>query len=76
MFPLAYNSLSNKSEKSIDICNNRGQTLIEFIFLFVILVIISTGFISTVQGHIADMWEFTVNIIIKDNDPTLRLRIP
>ena len=51
-----------------------GQTLVEFVLLLLGIVIISTTFMSQINGYIANRWEAMANVILDDPKQTIKLR--
>ncbi len=53
--------------------NQQGQSLVEFILLFLVITIISTVFIRGLNTNLADYWVAIVNIII--DDPNIQVSL-
>ena len=47
--------------------NENGQTLVEFILLFVITLLISYVFLALINNNIADIWKQYIEIITGPN---------
>lgn len=58
----------------IIILNKKGQSLIEFLLLFAVLIGISSVFYSGAMGSITDLWEVLLNIVIDDKSQKIKLR--
>ena len=54
--------------------NQTGQTLIEFVLLLAMIAFISFGFMSTVNGIIAERWLDLATRILEDDTQQLQLR--
>lgn len=48
------------------VMNSRGQTILEFMLLLLVLTTVSYGFVALVNMRIASYWEYAVNIIVYD----------
>ncbi len=71
---LPSSSQQAKLPNSSDLINNEnGQTMIEFILLFVIIVMISMTFLTSINSNIADYWLGMVMIIV--DDPSVVIQI-
>ena len=44
-----------------------GQTLVEFVLLFVVTIMISYVFLDTINSNIADIWKNYIEIIVGPN---------
>ncbi len=53
--------------------NRRGQTLVEFILLLVVIMTISLLFMKVVNSNLAIYWKFIVTKVV--GDPSVRLEI-
>jgi len=53
--------------------NRRGQTLVEFILLMVVIIGVSMLFMKLVNSNIAIYWKFIVTKVV--GDPSIRLDI-
>lgn len=48
--------------------NNQGQTLIEFLFLFVIMITLSFGILTNFNSRILNRWSTMVKVITSPSD--------
>lgn len=55
---------------------NRGQALVEFILLLVVISGISYGFVGFMNRNLQKYWEYSVNLIINDSPGTKTVTIP
>jgi hypothetical protein len=53
--------------------NQKGQSFLEFIFLLMILITISFGFLKGFSSLIGTRWEVMLKIIGKPNESTINL---
>ncbi|MFT6633070.1 MAG: Flp pilus assembly pilin Flp [Bacteriovoracaceae bacterium] len=51
-----------------------GQTLVEFVLLLLAIVVISTTFMTQINGYIANRWEAVANVILDDPNQQIKLR--
>ncbi len=64
--------MNNNTKKIIK--DQSGQTLIEFVLLLAGIVIISTTFMTQINGYIANRWEAMANVILDDPKQQIRLK--
>lgn len=72
ILPSLYKYKITKESKLIN--NQSGQTMVEFILLFLILVLISFSFIKILNFNLAKYWVALVTLII--DDPSVTINIP
>lgn len=56
--------------------NKRGQALVEFVLLLVVICGISYGFVAVMNRHLAKYWEYSINLVKHDNTTEKSERIP
>lgn len=66
-FPMKDNTNKKLKDQS-------GQTLVEFILLLLGIVVLSTTFMSQINGYIANRWEAMANVILDDPTQQIKLR--
>jgi Flp pilus assembly pilin Flp len=57
-----------------NIKDQSGQTLVEFVLLLLAIVVISTTFMTQINGYIANRWEAVANVILDDPNQQIKLR--
>ncbi len=55
------------------ILNKNGQSLIEFLLLFTVLIGISSLFYSGAMTNITGLWETLLNLVVDDKNQILKL---
>lgn len=72
-------SLKHKAKKLRNILrktqNEKGQSFVEFLFLFVLLVGISYTMVAGFNGKIGERWTQIINIVASDNLNAVRTDI-
>ena len=53
--------------------NNQGQTLLEFLFLFVILITLSFVFLTSINGYVGNRWTAFIKVISKPTATIIEL---
>lgn len=54
--------------------NQRGQTIVEFVLLLLVLTTVSYGFVAFMNARLAFFWEFAVNLVVYDK-PSKQIKI-
>jgi hypothetical protein len=54
-------------QNELDVKNESGQTLVEFLFLFIILIGLSFILIVSTNGRIAYRWTALIKVITSEN---------
>ncbi len=67
--------IKEKLNKAKAVLNERGQSLIEFILLLLVVATISFMFVKLVNGQIASIWVDFVKIIVDDETQNGRLTL-
>lgn len=67
--------VQEKLNKAKAVLNERGQSLIEFVLLLLVVATISFMFVKLVNGQIATIWVDLVKIIVDDETQNGRLTL-
>jgi hypothetical protein len=54
--------------------NEKGQTILEFALLLLVIVTVSFSFVALINLRLASVWEYVVNIVVYDK-PVKNLKI-
>ena len=69
-FVFAKTDLKHNSKNNIafrqQISNQKGQSFIEFMFLLMLVMSLSFGFLKMTNNYLANYWTSIVNIIVTD----------
>ena len=63
------NKKNNQSNK-----NQRGQSLVEFVLLFLVTVTVSFALLAFVNNHVADVWKAMVTTIVGPTSESIEFR--
>jgi hypothetical protein len=55
--------------------NQRGQSLVEFVLLLVVVAGISYTFVAFMNRTLAKYWQYSVNLVIDDKPGTKTVRL-
>ena len=53
--------------------NNHGQTLVEFLFLFLILITLSFVFLTSINGYVGNRWTAFVKVISRPTTSQIQI---
>ena len=75
---IAYHLLKHKGEelfslKCFSLLNKKGQSLIEFILLFSVILGLSYFFYQNSINNINSLWETYLNLVIDDKNQKIRI---
>ena len=75
-FPLKRMPILTEESHQGNLLDQKGQTLVEFVLLLLVIMTISFGYMSVVNGGIASYWEAMGNTLLMDvpKSDTLKLR--
>ncbi|MGE3608827.1 MAG: hypothetical protein AB7I27_04495 [Bacteriovoracaceae bacterium] len=59
-----------KLKKFLPFKNNKGQSLVEFVLLLLVISSISWGFVALMNRSLAQYWEYYANLVINDRPGT------
>ncbi|MBC7427891.1 MAG: hypothetical protein H7336_04710 [Bacteriovorax sp.] len=65
--------ISESKPEQPNLKNQKGQTFLEFIFVLMLLVTISFGFMKGFSRLVGSRWEIMLQIIAKPNQDSVRL---
>ncbi len=65
---------TSQFDRSKIIENQQGQSLVEFVLLLSIIMLLSLGFLKTVNTGVATYWLGMGQMLVEDNSQTLKLR--
>jgi Flp pilus assembly pilin Flp len=68
---LIFNSLEKKPKL---ISNKRGQVLVEFVLMLVVIASVSIALVKLVNGQLATRWKAAVETITKPTDTNIQIR--
>ncbi len=66
-----FNSLASFKKK---LANSRGQVLVEFILMLVVIATVSIALVKVVNGQMAKRWQAAVETIVKPTDTQIQIR--
>ncbi len=65
--------MKKHKNKPLGLKNEQGQTFIEFVLLLVMLIGISYGLLSGINGNVAKRWKTLVTVIVNPTNTDLSL---
>lgn len=65
--------MKKEKRKDSKVLDQKGQTFIEFIFLFLVLISLSFGFLSGFRSYIGFRWEKMIKIIASPNENEVQI---
>jgi Flp pilus assembly pilin Flp len=68
---LDFNSLEKKPRL---LSNKRGQVLVEFVLMLVVIASVSIALVKLVNGQLATRWKAAVETITKPTDTNIQIR--
>jgi len=54
--------------------NQRGQSLVEFVLLFLVTVIVSFSFLAYLNGYVVEIWQDIITTIAAPNSENIQFR--
>lgn len=55
--------------------NSRGQTVVEFVLLLVVMTSISFAFVKFINKNLGSYWEYSANLVINDKPGTKTVQL-
>lgn len=65
---------TSQIDRSKIIKNQKGQSLVEFVLLLSIIMLLSLGFLKTVNTGVSTYWLGMGQMLVEDNSQQLQLR--
>ena len=54
--------------------NQQGQSLVEFVLLFLVTVSVSFAFLAIVNGNVADIWKNIITKVVTPSPDSIEFR--